>query len=71
MSSAHTWLRGEGMSIREVADAMGITPMRVQQLETSAINKLRRNPWAARRLFQFVQGSFEPVHQPRAREGAK
>lgn len=56
MSSAHTWLRGDGMSIREVADALGISPMRVQQLERSAIKKLRRSGV----LYLYARQLFEP-----------
>ncbi len=55
------------MSIREVARALGITPMRVQQLEAAALKKLRRDPGL---LFEFVRGSFEPRHLPGAKEGA-
>lgn len=61
MSAATTWLRGEGMSIREVARALRISPMRVQQLEAQALRKLRRNPGL---LFEFVLGSFEPGERP-------
>ena len=64
MSADHTWLREEGMTIREVARALHITPARVQQLEAQALKKLRRYPGL---LFEFVRGSFEPVYQPRAR----
>lgn len=67
MSAEHTWLRGEGMSIRQVARKLRITPARVQQLEASALKKLRRNPGL---LLEFVLGAFEPVHLPGAKEGA-
>ncbi len=56
MSSAHTWLRGDGMSIREVADALGVTPGRVQQLERSALKKLRRSGV----LYLYARQLFEP-----------
>jgi DNA-directed RNA polymerase sigma subunit (sigma70/sigma32) len=67
VSSEHTWLRGDGMSIRQVARKLGVTPMRVQQLERSALKKLRRNPGL---LLEFVRGCFEPLHMPGAKEGA-
>jgi DNA-binding CsgD family transcriptional regulator len=66
MSSAHTWLRGDGMSIREVADALGISPMRVQQLERSAIKKLRRSGV----LYLYARQLFEP-DVTSAKEGAE
>lgn len=64
MSSEHSWLRDDGMTIREVARELGITPMRVAEIEANALRKLRRYPGL---LFQFVLGSFEPVHLPRYR----
>lgn len=66
MSSAHTWLRGSGMSIREVADALGVSPMRVQQLERSALKKLRQSGI----LYQYARELFEPG-EACAKEGAK
>lgn len=66
MSTAHDWLRRDGMTVREVADKLQISTNRVKQLEHSALEKLRQCPWIARKLFQFVD--FEPgEHPPEAR----
>lgn len=62
MSTAHDWLRRDGMTVREIAAALKISTNRVKQLEHSALAKLRQNPWIARKLFQFVD--FEPGEQP-------
>ena len=64
MSAAHSWLRGDGMSIREVAKALRLSPMRVQQLEKRALEKLR----ASGILSQYARELFEPGES--AREGA-
>lgn len=39
-----SWLRNDGMSIYQIAKLLGITPRRVQQIEASALAKLRRRP---------------------------
>lgn len=62
MSTAHDWLRHDGMTVREIAKALKISTNRVKQLEHSALEKLRANPWIARKLFQFVD--FEPGERP-------
>ena len=62
MSTAHDWLRRDGMTVREIANALHISTNRVKQLEHSALEKLRANPWIARKLFQFVD--FEPGERP-------
>jgi DNA-directed RNA polymerase sigma subunit (sigma70/sigma32) len=54
MSTAHDWLRRDGMTVREIARALGISSRRVQELENNALRKIRRNPRLLRRLFQFV-----------------
>ncbi len=41
MSTAHDWLRRDGMTVREVARALRISPMRVRQLEQRALYKLQ------------------------------
>lgn len=62
MSTQHDWLRRDGMTVREVADALHISTNRVKQLEHRALAKLRQTPWIARQLFQFVD--FEPGECP-------
>lgn len=62
MSTAHDWLRRDGMTVREVARELGISSRRVQELENNALTKIRRNPRLLRRLFQFVD--FEPGERP-------
>ena len=62
MSTAHDWLRRDGMTVREIAKALHISTNRVKQLEHSALEKLRQNPWIVRKLFQFVD--FEPGERP-------
>jgi hypothetical protein len=47
-----SWLRNDGMSIYEIAKLLGITPRRVQQIEASALRKLRR--FHPRLLRQFI-----------------
>jgi DNA-directed RNA polymerase sigma subunit (sigma70/sigma32) len=54
VSTAHDWLRRDGMTVREIARALRISSNRVRQLEQSALEKLRQNPRIARQLFQFV-----------------
>jgi DNA-directed RNA polymerase sigma subunit (sigma70/sigma32) len=62
VSTAHDWLRRDGMTVREVARSLGISTMRVKQLEQRALEKIRTNPWIARKLFQFVD--FDSDIQP-------
>jgi DNA-directed RNA polymerase sigma subunit (sigma70/sigma32) len=54
VSTAHDWLRRDGMTVREIARALGISSRRVQELEHNALMKIRHNPHLARQLFQFV-----------------
>lgn len=65
MSAAHTWLRADGMSIREVARALHLSVPRVQQIEAAALKKLR----ASGILYQHALESFEIGE--RATEGAE
>lgn len=67
MSTAHDWLRRDGMTVREIAKALGISAMRVKQLERSAILKIRKNPWVLRKLFQFVDFDSDLSPQPQER----
>lgn len=54
MTTKDHHLHTQGMTIREIARALGISPMRVRQLEASALAKLETIPWIRRRLFEFV-----------------
>lgn len=65
MSTAHDWLRRDGMTVREVAKKLRISPMRVRQLEHRALQKLRQNPGL---LLQYARELFEPGDG--AKEGA-
>jgi DNA-directed RNA polymerase sigma subunit (sigma70/sigma32) len=66
MSTAHDWLRRDGMTVREIARALRISPMRVRQLEQRALEKLRENPGLlrqyARELFEPGDGAKENAH---------
>lgn len=66
MSAAHTWLRGDGMSVREVARALRLSVPRVQQLEKRALEKLRQSGI----LSQYARELFEPGDAG-AKEGAE
>ena len=66
MTTPDTWLRSDGMSTREIARALRISPMRVRQLEARALEKIQQNTRLLRRLFEFVD--FEPGIRPK--EGA-
>lgn len=57
MSTAHDWLRRDGMTVREIARALRISPMRVRQLEQRALEKIRENPGL---LHQYARELFEP-----------
>jgi DNA-directed RNA polymerase sigma subunit (sigma70/sigma32) len=57
MSTAHDWLRRDGMTVREIARALRISPMRVRQLEQRALEKIRENPGL---LWQYARELFEP-----------
>ncbi len=61
MTTTETWLRGDGMTVREVARALRISPMRVRQLEQRALEKLEENPGL---LLEFLD--FQTT---RAKEG--
>jgi DNA-directed RNA polymerase sigma subunit (sigma70/sigma32) len=63
VSTAHDWLRRDGMTVREVARALRISPNRVKQLEHRALEKLEQNPGL---LAEFID--FESPHG--AKEGA-
>lgn len=63
MSTSHDWLRRDGMTIRQIAKKLRITPARVRQLESNALAKVRENPGL---LAEFVD--FDSVHG--AKEGA-
>lgn len=65
MSAAHTWLRGDGMSVREVARALRLSVPRVQQLEKRALEKLRNCDI----LLQHALEAFEV--SDRAKEDSK
>lgn len=65
MSTSHDWLRRDGMTVREIARALRISPMRVRQLEANALEKLR----ASGILFQYARELFEPGEG--AKEGAE
>ncbi len=66
MTMPDSWLRNDGMSIYEIAELLGVTPRRVQQLEARALEKIQQNPRLLRRLFEFVD--VEPGIRPK--EGA-
>lgn len=66
MSTAHDWLRRDGMTVREVAKAMRISPMRVRQLEARALEKLRASGILydyARDLFAVGDGATEGANR--------
>jgi len=65
MTTAETRLRSGGMTIREVAAALNISPARVRAIEEAALRKLQMNRWALRRLREFVD--FSTI---RAEEGS-
>lgn len=68
MSTAHDWLRRDGMTVREIAKALKISTNRVKQLEHRAIAKVRQNPRLLRRLFEFVDFDCDvqpPQRSPR------
>ena len=54
MTTKDHWLHTQGMTLREVARELGISPARVRAIELSAIEKLRSVPWMRRRLSAFV-----------------
>lgn len=63
MTTLDTRLRCEGMTIRQIARALRISPARVRQLEEQALQKLRACPGLLR---QFVD--FDTTY--RAKEGS-
>ena len=63
MTTARSWLYHDGMTIREVARQLRISPMRVRQLETRALEKIQQNPRLLRRLFEFVD--FDTTTRPK------
>lgn len=66
MSTAHDWLRRDGMTVREIARSLRISVNRVKQLEHRAIAKVRQNPYLLRQLFEFVD--FDCELSPPARQ---
>lgn len=64
MTTAATRLRGEGMTIREIARVLGVSTARVRQLEAQALQKLAANPGL---LEQFID--FATTY--RAKEGSQ
>jgi DNA-directed RNA polymerase sigma subunit (sigma70/sigma32) len=67
VSTAHDWLRRDGMTVRQIAAELRISPNRVKQLEHRAIQKIRENPWLLRRLFPFVDFDCDLLPQPQER----
>lgn len=65
MSTADDWLRRDGMTVREIARILHISPMRVRQLEANALSKLRSSGI----LHQYARELFEPGEG--AKEGAE
>jgi DNA-directed RNA polymerase sigma subunit (sigma70/sigma32) len=63
MTTLDTRLRGEGMTIRQIARVLRISPARVRQLENQALEKLRAYPGLLREFINFDTTS-------RAREGS-
>jgi DNA-directed RNA polymerase sigma subunit (sigma70/sigma32) len=61
MTTTESWLRNEGMTIRQIARELRISPMRVRQLEARALEKIHENPGL---LLEFLD--FETT---RATEG--
>lgn len=61
MTTTESWLRNEGMTIRQIARELRISPMRVRQLEARALEKIEKNPGL---LLEFLD--FETT---RATEG--
>ena len=57
MSTMHDWLRHDGMTVREIARRLRISPNRVRQLEQRALEKIRDNPGI---LLQSARELFEP-----------
>lgn len=60
MSTTHDWLRHDGMTVREVAKALRISPMRVRQLEARALEKLK----ASGILYEYALGLFDVGSHP-------
>jgi DNA-directed RNA polymerase sigma subunit (sigma70/sigma32) len=54
MTVADSWLRNEGMTIRQIARALRISSARVKQLEQRALEKIRDNPGLLRELVDFA-----------------
>lgn len=65
MSTAHDWLRRDGMTVREVARALRISPMRVRQLEHAALEKLR----ASGILYDYARDLFAVADHPERQGG--
>jgi DNA-directed RNA polymerase sigma subunit (sigma70/sigma32) len=69
MTTPDHWLHSQGMTLREVARELGISPARVRAIEVSALEKLRSVPWMRRRLSAFVD--FDTLlPTTRAKEGS-
>jgi DNA-directed RNA polymerase sigma subunit (sigma70/sigma32) len=68
MTTKDHWLHGEGMTVRQIARELGISPMRVLAIERRALEKLRSIPWMRRRLAAFVD--FDTLYPtPAPKEG--
>lgn len=53
MSTAHDWLRRDGMTVRQIAKALHLSTARVRQLEQQALAKIRCNPGLLRQFVDF------------------
>lgn len=62
MTVADSWLRNEGMTIRQIARALRISSARVKQLERRALEKIRDNPGLLRELVDFA--TTRPMEGP-------
>ena len=54
MTTMDTRLRGEGMTIRQIARVLGISSARVRQLEAQALQKLAANPGLLEQFIDFA-----------------
>lgn len=60
MSTAHDWLRRDGMTVRAIAKVLHISPMRVRQLEQRALEKLRES--GVLNEFLGINGTIDSEH---------
>lgn len=54
MTTMDTRLRCEGMTIRQIARVLGVSPARVRQLEAQALRKLAANPGRLEEFIDFL-----------------